>query len=159
MANYPAPAFFAPCGSVMESIWEEQHPSPIRVPSPPSQCVLALTFISLPSSSELLIILWGLLFFATRENRTPQLRARNFVQPLKEVVARRRSLSVDSGAAIAQPEELPQEKPFFGGNHPPHLPPRPHGDNTMPGGRSTAVDVSTMSPVIDHMNESITTTT
>ncbi|CAM9538946.1 unnamed protein product [Ectocarpus sp. 4 AP-2014] len=97
---------------------------------------------------ELLIVLWGLLFFATREDRTPQLRARNFVQPLKEVVARRRSLSVDSGASIAQPEELPQERPFFEGNQPPRLPPRPRGCNTTPGGRSTAVGVSTMSPAI-----------
>ncbi|CAB1103830.1 unnamed protein product [Ectocarpus sp. CCAP 1310/34] len=95
---------------------------------------------------ELLLVLWGLLFFATRQDRTPQLRARNFIQPLKEIVARRRSLSVDSGASIVQPEELPQERSFFGGNHPPALPPRPRGGNTMPGGRSTAVGVSTMSP-------------
>ncbi|CAM9132934.1 unnamed protein product [Ectocarpus sp. 8 AP-2014] len=95
---------------------------------------------------ELLIILWGLLFFATRDDHTPQLRARNFVQPLKEIVARRRSLSVDSGASIVQPEELPQEMPYFGGNHHPPLPPRPRDGITTPGGRSTAVGVSTMSP-------------
>lgn len=66
------------------------------------------------NSSELLILFWGLFFIATRDD-TPQLKARPFVEPVKEII-RRRSLSVDSGASASQAEELPAWESAYGGN-------------------------------------------
>ncbi|CAN0024831.1 unnamed protein product [Ectocarpus sp. 12 AP-2014] len=70
---------------------------------------------------ELLLILWGIFFIATREEREPKMKARDFaktVQATKEIVNRRRSLSVDSAAASTTPavDQRPQWEAAFRGD-------------------------------------------
>lgn len=76
--------------------------------------------------SELLIIVWGLFFIATREESEPKMMARDFgkvVQPVKKIVRRRRSLSVDSApasASRADEEGRPDWERAFRGDSPPN---------------------------------------
>ncbi|CAM9809602.1 unnamed protein product [Ectocarpus sp. 4 AP-2014] len=71
---------------------------------------------------ELLLVLWGLFFIATREEREPKMKARDFAKTArttKEIVTRRRSLSVDSAAASttsAAVEQRPQWEAAFRGD-------------------------------------------
>ncbi|CAM9747341.1 unnamed protein product [Ectocarpus sp. 8 AP-2014] len=70
---------------------------------------------------ELLLILWGLFFIATREEREPKMKARDFAKTArttKELVTRRRSLSVDSAAAstTSAVEQRPQWEAAFRGD-------------------------------------------
>ncbi|CAM9379792.1 unnamed protein product [Ectocarpus sp. 6 AP-2014] len=70
---------------------------------------------------ELLLILWGLFFITTREERGPKMKARDFAKTArttKELVTRRRSLSVDSAAASATSavEQRPQWEAAFRGD-------------------------------------------
>ncbi|CAM9883937.1 unnamed protein product [Scytosiphon promiscuus] len=71
---------------------------------------------------ELLIIFWGLIFIATRENREPELKARNFAKSIRtgtEIVQRRRrSGSVDVCASASRAEERPQWEDAYGGSRP-----------------------------------------
>ncbi|CAM9350825.1 unnamed protein product [Ectocarpus fasciculatus] len=69
---------------------------------------------------ELLLILWGLFFIATREEREPKMKARDFgktVQTTKDIVTRRRSLSVDSAPSTTSGvEQRPEWEAAFRGN-------------------------------------------
>lgn len=91
--------------------------------------------------------MWGLFFIATREEKhTPKLKAREFIQPVKEII-RRRSLSVDSGASASKGEERPHWESAFQGNNPPSAP--AHGGVTRAGGAAAAVGFPIMIPVND----------
>lgn len=94
-------------------------------------------------SSELLVLFWGLFFIATRDDRTPQLRARDFVQPVKEII-RRRSLSVDSGTSASQQEERPHWESAYGGNSNHNA---SSAGTTRAGGTAAAAGFPAMPPV------------
>lgn len=89
-------------------------------------------------AAELLIIFWGLFFIASRPDREPQLKARDFgkaVQPVKDIVnRRRRSGSMDSAATAPEVDERPHWESAFGGET---SPPFPDGD-ARPAGTAAA---------------------
>eukprot|EP00752_Nemacystus_decipiens_P010763 g9579.t1 len=99
---------------------------------------------------ELLIVLWGLFFIASRADDTPQLKAREFIQPVKSII-RRRSLSVDSGISGSTAEERPHWEAAYRGSHstsnaPPPLSPR--GRATMARGAAAATGL----PIVAQVN-------
>lgn len=105
--------------------------------------------------AELLLIFWGLLFIATREERErePKLKARNFAKTLqagKEIVTRRRSLSADSSVPPHQAEERPQWESAFQGNNPPAAaappPPLPPRGGDAKAGRTALAAGSQVTP-------------
>eukprot|EP00752_Nemacystus_decipiens_P003195 g2956.t1 len=98
---------------------------------------------------ELLIVLWGLFFIASRADDAPKLKAREFIQPVKSII-RRRSLSVDSGTSGSVTEERPHWEAAYRGSNPtsnavPPLPPR--GGATMAGGTAAAVGFPIIAPM------------
>eukprot|EP00752_Nemacystus_decipiens_P017457 g15651.t1 len=98
---------------------------------------------------ELLIVLWGLFFIASRADDAPKLKAREFIEPVKSII-RRRSLSVDSGTSGSVTEERPHWEAAYRGSNPtsnavPPLPPR--GGATMAGGTAAAVGFPIIAPM------------
>ncbi|CAM9884073.1 unnamed protein product [Scytosiphon promiscuus] len=70
---------------------------------------------------ELLIVFWGLVFIATGEDREPKLKARNFTKSIRvgrDIITRRRSLSVDSSASVSRTGERPYWESALRGNQP-----------------------------------------
>lgn len=131
------------------------------VKRPPSDLLRAclcwfvrLSVGSATNFTELLLIFWGVFFIATREERErePKLKARNFAKTLqtgKEIVTRRRSLSVDSSVPPPQAEERPHWESAFQGTNPalaapPPLPPR--GGDAKAGGTAVAAGAPAMPP-------------
>lgn len=100
------------------ALWCTTSPCP-----PPLSCcclTLACPFLATHSLAELLIILWGLFFIATRHDREPELKARNFAKSLrvgKDIVTRRRSLSVER-SSVRSTEERPHWEAAYRGSNP-----------------------------------------
>ncbi|CAM9884006.1 unnamed protein product [Scytosiphon promiscuus] len=86
---------------------------------------------------ELLLVFWGLIFIATRESREPKLKARDFAKSIqvgKEIITKRRSLSVDSSAPASRVEERPHWESAYRGSDPP-------GGGSTSGGYGAAAGI------------------
>lgn len=166
--RYPAPAHLAQPSHVPLAAGPHRHcfftvkfcrglAGPLLIPARACAALLAGLFVSFchRPASELLLVCWGLFFIATRPDREPKMKARNFTKSVaigKEIVMRRRSLSVDSAASAAsasQAEERPRWDPAYGGSNSssaaPPLPPR-GGGSTKAGGTAAAVGFRIIPP-------------
>ena len=139
-------------GVLFRLVWVRRHSHPLPSLRPP-RAVRCFIFALVRPCSELLIVLWGLFFIANSQEDTPKLKAREFVQPVKEII-RRRSLSVDSGTtrSTSTAEERPHWESAYAGSNPTSnahaLPPRGGGGGvTMAGGTAAAAGFPVIAPV------------